>query len=308
MKKLELLPDNPKPGDKIKFVAKDYTNRFVGHGWRVKSDYTEGTMELTYVPVKVLFLDFDEVMTSATKLTNGTIFDPMAVALINKVCQENNTKVVVSSVWKSHMRDTVTACKMMDAIGFNPGTLYSGGSGYIDDLGYWSWLEHEFASHRTEGDGFRGEAIDLFLERHPEVSSYVIVDDSSDFFEHQMERFVHIDGINGFGGHDYMLTDYLLKDGEVEDYVLSAIHPGLRVGAYLNFTSYGDKFYRGNILDYHSENHYQTDDVFKLEDGTILKATRAFLAGEPIMLTGHSPNCKVIPMDEYLKGTYKRKV
>ena len=37
---------------------------------------------------------------------------------------------------------------------------------------------------------------------HPEVTEYVILDDSSDMLDSQLERFVHIQDPNGFGVKD----------------------------------------------------------------------------------------------------------
>ena len=48
----------------------------------------------------------------------------------------------------------------------------------------------------------RGEEIDMWLQWHPEVKNYVIVDDREDMMEHQLDHFVKVNPYRGFTDED----------------------------------------------------------------------------------------------------------
>jgi hypothetical protein len=41
---------------------------------------------------------------------------------------------------------------------------------------------------------YRGHEIDAWLQEHPDVENYVILDDDSDILDHQMSHHVHTNG------------------------------------------------------------------------------------------------------------------
>lgn len=93
-------------------------------------------------------------------------------------CNETDTKICVSSTWKHHFGTKgyiSTPDKWEDAfqlLGFNPGT-------YVGITG----------DRRT----LRGEEIQDWLDKHPEVEDYVILDDDSDMLPEQFAKFHHSD-------------------------------------------------------------------------------------------------------------------
>ena len=97
---------------------------------------------------------------------------------LSEWCNETNTKICVSSTWKHHfgIKGYVsTPEKWEDAfqlLGFNPGT-------YVGITG----------DRRT----LRGEEIQDWLDNHPEVEDYVILDDDSDMLPEQFAKFHHSD-------------------------------------------------------------------------------------------------------------------
>jgi hypothetical protein len=97
-------------------------------------------------------------------------------------CNETDTKICVSSVWKHHFGKkgyVSTPEKWEDAfvkLGFKPGT-------YVGITG----------SRRT----LRVQEIQEWLDAHSEVNEYAILDDDSDMLEHQFEKFHHCDGYFG---------------------------------------------------------------------------------------------------------------
>jgi hypothetical protein len=97
---------------------------------------------------------------------------------LSEWCNETDTKICVSSTWKHHFGTkgyVSTPEKWEDAfikLGFNPGT-------YVGITG----------DRRT----LRGEEIKDWLDNHPEVEDYVILDDDSDMLPEQFVKFHHSD-------------------------------------------------------------------------------------------------------------------
>lgn len=93
-------------------------------------------------------------------------------------CNETNTKICVSSVWKHHFGVKgykSTPERWEDAfqlLGFKPGT-YVGITGDRKTL--------------------RGQEIQGWLDKHPEVEDYAILDDDSDMLPEQFCKFHHCD-------------------------------------------------------------------------------------------------------------------
>lgn len=97
---------------------------------------------------------------------------------LSEWCNETDTKICVSSTWKHNFGTkgyVSTPEKWEDAfqlLGFNNGTFV----GITGD-------------RRT----LRGEEIQDWLDKHPEVTDYAILDDDSDMTEEQFTKFHHCD-------------------------------------------------------------------------------------------------------------------
>jgi hypothetical protein len=111
---------------------------------------------------------------------------------LSKWCNKTNTKICVSSVWKHHFGVKgykSTPERWEDAfqlLGFNPGT-YVGITGDRKTL--------------------RGQEIQGWLDNHPEVEDYVILDDDSDMLPEQFCKFHHCDPWFGFNpNHLYRIN------------------------------------------------------------------------------------------------------
>lgn len=119
--------------------------------------------------MKVLFLDIDGVVNSEESFKNGsggnTDIDPYMAFLVGKIQLETDCKVVLSSSWRHHpdgikmVEDRVV--KIIDKTPFS----------------------------RSKERDKRGYEIQDWLDAHPEVSRYAIIDDSGDMLEEQMENF-----------------------------------------------------------------------------------------------------------------------
>ena len=145
--------------------------------------------------MKVLFLDIDEVLTSRRtiyafntvprcSMSNAhTQLDSISLALINKI-EKKGVKIVLSSTWR--IGHTVEEASKALSIPL------------FDKTGRCS-------------TGFRGNEIKEWLDNNPEVTHYVILDDSSDFLSEQKKFHVKTNYRNGVLAHHYEKMCKLLK-------------------------------------------------------------------------------------------------
>lgn len=118
--------------------------------------------------MKVLFLDFDGVMNSEDYIkslgkpfsttVDDEIIDPKTITLLNTIIRETKSEIVVSSVWRKTMTAFALQCMM----------LRHGFEGEIID------------TTPSSASGIRGLEIQTWLNQHPEVESFAILDDSND--------------------------------------------------------------------------------------------------------------------------------
>lgn len=151
--------------------------------------------------MKAIFLDFDGVWvnTLGTQLSKS-IVDSQAVELISRIVREQQAKIVVSSTWRLGE----------DCLRLNTYLTLGGFSG--------SALHADFKTLRARSS-FRGDEIDEWLSRHPEVTQYAIIDDDADFHEHHLNHFVHVDYRVGFSAIDYMKTIAVLDHNKDLDMI-----------------------------------------------------------------------------------------
>ncbi len=132
----------------------------------------------------VLFLDCDGVLNSEQYyLANRDKFtefnlDPKAVACIREVLAKSGAKVVLSSTWR-HFPDAVL---------------------HLEKVGIPIW-DH---TPRTGGTGERGDDIRSWLDEHPEITRFAIVDDDEDAGSQPelAARFVRTSWESGLGPDD----------------------------------------------------------------------------------------------------------
>jgi len=136
--------------------------------------------------VKVLFLDIDGVLDSVrsaiafggypTGLEDIGAFDPIAIRLLQRLCDASGAQVVLSSAWRTFVDfRAVGAAFGLPVIDQTPLLL-----------------------------GQRGDEIHAWLCEHPQVEQYAIVDDNDDMLPGQMSRFVQTCGFDGLRWGDYV--------------------------------------------------------------------------------------------------------
>jgi CO dehydrogenase/acetyl-CoA synthase gamma subunit (corrinoid Fe-S protein) len=110
--------------------------------------------------MKVLFLDIDGVVNSAKLGTMAGLFpiDPMAAFRVGKIELDTDCKVVLSSSWRHHPEaKEVVEKKVVKLYDVTP-----------------------------DGDTYyRGDEIQEWLDKHPEVTRYAVLDDDADWTHDQ---------------------------------------------------------------------------------------------------------------------------
>jgi hypothetical protein len=98
-------------------------------------------------------------------------FDPVAVQMINRLCEQTGAKIVISSSWKK-LHTTVSLSDILDANGLNTSHLYQKRLTTPDDK-----------------EGHRGREILAWLKKEKMRGKILIIDDDDDFFDFQKTHF-----------------------------------------------------------------------------------------------------------------------
>ena len=151
---------------------------------------------------KVIFLDFDGVITSPD--TKWKI-DMRKINIINDICDKTDTKIVVSSTWRMGCRGNVSA--------FHERLKqYFIKHNYLDDVKdiFDKFINNIVGMTECIG-GLRGDEIKSYMNEHPEVENYVIIDDDSDMCDDQLCNFVQTDTCDGITERDAKLCVDILN-------------------------------------------------------------------------------------------------
>lgn len=121
----------------------------------------------------MIFLDVDGVIVtprSHRALGKGWLKrapDPVAIGFLNRIARETGAAMVVSSTWRKD------------------------GPSFLRQLRHWGYDGRVHEDWRTdELPGLRGDQIQRWLDKHPEVTRFAILDDDSDMLPTQMPNFV----------------------------------------------------------------------------------------------------------------------
>lgn len=122
---------------------------------------------------KVLFLDIDGVVNCATTTQRhrGYIgIDPYMAFLVGKIVMYTECEVVLSSSWRTFHDDGVEEiCKQVAK---------------ITDVTPSPWYDRENDHHST-----RGEEIQAWLDKNPDVEVYAILDDDTAMLPNQLPNY-----------------------------------------------------------------------------------------------------------------------
>jgi hypothetical protein len=129
--------------------------------------------------LKIIFLDIDGVLNSARyyksvdrSSEDWNRFDPKVVLALKKLIEEFSAKIVIASTWR------------FGAVDMLKKELTNSG---LDKYLHTDWktpLVHP--SHR-------GTEIKMWLDKHPEVNTYLIFDDDTNILDEQLDYYIQTD-------------------------------------------------------------------------------------------------------------------
>lgn len=155
---------------------------------------------------KIIFLDIDgpmipyRCMFMPGQTVPWTVFDPVAVSMLNQLCKENGWKIVIHSTWIQVLGGMATRDHCI-AQGIGPNHFHS--HAWCDEREYHRWTR-----------------VARWLNDHPETETYIMLDDDEyspdENYPHPANMADHLRQINYYTG--MMFKDYnavRAKDAEV---------------------------------------------------------------------------------------------
>ena len=131
------------------------------------------------------------------------------INIINDICDKTDAKIVVSSSWRIRYNGVVA-------------TFHEFLKQYFikhEYEGIFKYIFNKFISNivgMTESiGGLLGDEIRFYMNEHPEVDSYVILDDDSDMCDYQLFNFVQTDTYEGITERDAKICVDILNGVEV---------------------------------------------------------------------------------------------
>ena len=136
--------------------------------------------------MKVIFLDFDGVLNSEKYLaacgSDGVVIDPSRMILLKQLVDATGAKIVLSTSWREHWSKEPTQC---DSTGMLMNDIFS-----RQGLQIWDKVSQLRMTREAQ--------IKNWLDRHPEVERFVVLDDGLLCAGYLEGRFVKTS--NYFGG------------------------------------------------------------------------------------------------------------
>lgn len=138
--------------------------------------------------MKVIFLDFDGVLNSAKYLLDcgdyGIAIDPTRMVLLRRIVDATGAKIVLSTSWREHWSKDLRGCNSTGVLINNIFSEYG--------LQVYDKTPELHARREVE--------IKSWLDRHPEVKCFVVLDDrllSADYLNgHFIKTSNYFDGLD----------------------------------------------------------------------------------------------------------------
>lgn len=140
--------------------------------------------------MKVIFLDFDGVITTAKSRYN---LDKDKIDLLGQIIDATDAKIVISSSWRRNTLDDTKT--YLSTISHRVPFIFP----YLDKVVDVSDRMYSFKLHRPDKHFrvHRGLEIHQYLDEHPEIKQYVILDDDMDMLLCQKDNFVKTNSVKG---------------------------------------------------------------------------------------------------------------
>ena len=149
--------------------------------------------------MRVIFLDIDGVLNSSRTAVAfqkewQRKFDPVAVQMLYRVALNAGAQLVISSTWRlfDDWRSLIT------------GSLVEAGWPLDSAITLYSRTTTDSFNTPYGMERSRGDEIAEWLNKHPDVIDYIILDDDNDMLDSQLSRFIQCDSNVGFGWEQWM--------------------------------------------------------------------------------------------------------
>lgn len=155
--------------------------------------------------MKIIFLDFDGVITTYQSKWK---IDMDKVKIINDICDKTDAKIVVSSSWRIGYHGVASVFRLSLKNYFTKNQ-------YLD---HFKDTFDKFINNivgMTDSGSCRGNEIKFYMNEHPEVDNYVILDDDSDMLDNQLFNFVQTDTYEGITKRDAKFCVDVLNDVKI---------------------------------------------------------------------------------------------
>lgn len=132
--------------------------------------------------MKIIFLDFDGVITAPIKKGGFYIPRPRFVKKLNAIIKATDAKVVISSSWR-HSWDNSQLYTLLQAVGFKGEVI-----GMLPSIEF----ESTFGSRGAIINRWLIKHIPSLLQYGKELKQYIIIDDDIDMLAGQFPHFVNV--------------------------------------------------------------------------------------------------------------------
>jgi len=147
--------------------------------------------------MNVLFLDVDGVL-NMHKSGGMYALNKKRLRLLEDIIKETGAEIVLSSTWRKDQRAFRKLTRVLTYRGLK-----------ILDV----TPDFSYQPQKPLERAYRGHEIQHWLDAHPEVTNYVIVDDDGDMLDSQLLHFIQTDGQYGLTDTLAYRIKYILKNG-----------------------------------------------------------------------------------------------
>lgn len=145
----------------------------------------------------IIFLDIDGVMNSETyyksvntKHKNFSRFNPISINIVTKLVKEFNAKIVISSLWRFAMKKEL--------------------SQELKKSNLVNYLHNDWSTPVIQ-PGHRGKEIKLWLDSHPDITDFLILDDDEDILPEHSSCHIKTTLLEGLQEEHYFKARVILE-------------------------------------------------------------------------------------------------
>ena len=147
--------------------------------------------------MKVIFLDFDGVITT---VASHWCLSLEKMQLVKQIVDSTDAKIVISSSWRKYTLEETIGSITATGRPFVKQVPFLMPNDVVGVTARMYAFKHGHAESHFRV--FRGVKIKQYLDEHPEIENYVILDDCSDMLLSQKDHFIKTDSEKGISKKD----------------------------------------------------------------------------------------------------------